>query len=132
MLNRYSPQARENVREYFLSIVDYEYLKTDCGITIPENNFPIAAAVIWAKFKREVLDGNELYKTGSGSRSYWFRHWLAGLPGCIDSFFLGDAITDLCMVLEYGPQDPTPNIDSSDAEKMLSHMIYHELWEALF
>ena len=89
MLNRYDIKARQNVREYFLSIVDFQYLETDCNISIPRDNFPLAAAVIWSKFKREMLDQNNLYKSGSGSRSYWFQNWLAGLPGCIDSFFLG-------------------------------------------
>jgi hypothetical protein len=131
MLNKDDKKARENTRKYFLSIVDFEYLSADCGITIPQDDFTIAAAVINAKFKRDKLDGNNLYRAGNGSRAYWFNEWIAGLPGCVESYvFCDDAITALREILEVSESERV-NIDTLEAEKMLSYMIYHEIREAV-
>lgn len=131
MLNKYDKKARENTRNYFLSIVDFDYLETDCNIKIPRDSFYIAAAVINAKFKREKLDNNDLYKAGNGTREYWFNQWVAGLPGCLESYvFCDDAITALRNILEVSENERV-NIDTLEAEKMLSYMIYHEIRDAI-
>lgn len=122
MLKTNSKKAHENVRAY---IMDRENC-AEYAANFPENpTFADVAKAIYADFYRVY---NSDWTKKSYSEQAYFAEWAAGLPGILDTcyYYNRSAVEDIAMILEESEEE-RKNYSESDAEKLLSTMIYREI-----
>lgn len=124
MLRTNTKKARENVRNYIMSGFEPEY-----NNDIMPTNFAEMARAIMADFRRAKKW--ELERRYANEQLV-FADWCSGLPGIIDTcyYYNRSAVDDLGEILEETPEEKS-RYTESDAERMLTYLIYSELtkWE---
>ena len=121
MIKTNSKQARANIRQYIRDNFD----GTNYSIEAPED-FGKLAGIILDTFRQE-----KRYNNFHGSECDLFADWAAGLPSILDTcyYYNRSAVDDLAQILEQTPAE-AERYSQSDAEKMLSRLIYRELLNA--
>lgn len=131
MLKTNSKKARENIRKYILEGFNSEYANNP-EIIVSLENFNAVAVEIMNCFSNEVLKHNKQYTSGKISEFQMFEYWCSGLCGIIDTcyYYNRSAVTDLGNILEQTIAERS-KYSEMDSEKMLTRLIYRELWEAV-
>lgn len=147
MLRTNSKKARENVRAYILDNIDLDDLRMQLVVEALRKNkaldayesslprvdvFSIAAHELDNAFYLEKLLHNKNYQAGRVDRGALFHDWCAGLPGILDTcyFYNRSALKDLQNILEESDQEAA-RYTETQAENLLTSMIYREIWEAV-
>ena len=119
MLKTNSKQARENIRTYIIDNVAFD----GYGIETPATFEGIAAAVL------DVFRSEYRYSIPRHAcEQEAFIDWCSGLPSVLDCcyFYNRSAVDDLAAILEETDAEKSRFLES-DAEKLLSVLIYREL-----
>lgn len=121
MIKTNSKQARANIRQYIRD----NFNGTNYDIEAPED-FGKLAGIILDTFRQE-----KRYDNYRGTEAELFEDWASGLPSILDTcyYYNRSAIDDLAGILEQTPAE-AEKYSESDAEKMLSKLIYRELINA--
>ena len=124
MLKTNSKKARENIRAYIMECVYTEGRDLEKE---PET-FPEVAAFILATFRSEKYWCIQDFRYYGGSEQKAFLDWAAGLPSVLNTcyFWNRSAVDDLGMILEESESE-NARYTESDAEKLLTDLIYSEL-----
>ena len=125
MLKTNSKKARENIKNYIID--HYDGCGYDPG-TLEADAKTLAeiSAVILTDLKR--VKGYEVLRYTRYTWEAAFEDYAAGLPGLIDTcyYYNRSAVDDLGALLEETETEKA-RYTESDAEKMLSKLIYREL-----
>ena len=123
MLMTNSKEAKENVRRYVLDNTD----TTDYDLPEP-STFSEAAHLIWDTFQVEYHYSMYRYPTIADA----FESWCSGLPSILDTcyYYNRSAVEDLGNILEETPEEKAQYTEQ-DAEKMLTYLIYREIFKAV-
>ena len=126
MLKTNSKQARENVRNYIIDNFTPENY-TEKEIT----EWKEIAAFILECFRSEKYHLPEDFRYYRGNERAAFADWCAGLPSVLDTcyFYNRSAVDDLGNILEQTAEQ-RKKYDESDAEQLLTDLIYRELTAA--
>ncbi len=123
MLKTNSKQAREHIRAYIVERFDASsYTDT------PPESWPEIAAFILDTFAHEKPYSTKyIYRAGLSDEKV-FADWCAGLPSILDTcyYYNRSAVDDLAAILEESESEKA-RYSESDAEKLLTHLIYREL-----
>lgn len=122
MLRSNTKKAVQNIRKYIFSNTDLSVY----GIENPSDFHSLAVELMHiyfserGKFKRQKVSYQED-----------FCDWLSGLPSVFDScyFYNRSAVDDLGEILEETETEKS-RYSEADAEKMLSYLIFRELYKA--
>lgn len=121
MLKTTTSKARLNIRKYIMEHCDSEnYL----GYTIkakPETWEEVSA------FIRQTFRDEKRYQIGN--QQGLFIGWCQGLPSALDTcyYYNRSAVDDLAVILEETEEEKAKYTEE-EAEYMLSHLIYRELF----
>ena len=123
MLKTNSKQAHENIKNYIIDNFTPETY-TDREIT----EWKEIAAFILECFHSEKYHLPEDFRYYHGSERAAFADWCAGLPAVLDTcyFYNRSAVADLGEILEQTAEQ-REKYDESDAEQLLTYLIYREL-----
>ena len=126
MLRTNSKQARVNVRNYIIDNFTPENY-TDREIT----EWKEIADFILECFHSEKYHLPEDFRYYRGSERAAFADWCAGLPSVLDTcyFYNRSAVDDLGNILEQTAEQ-RKKYTESDAEQLLTNLIYRELTAA--
>lgn len=124
MLKTNSKKARENVRAYI--IVNFD--PTNYDLKKAPESWPEIAAFILDAFRSEKYYSLEYMQRAKLSEQTVFAEWAAGLPSVLDTcyFYNRSAVDDLAGILEESESEK-PRYSESDAERLLTYLIYREL-----
>jgi hypothetical protein len=127
MLRTNSKKASENVKAYILDNFVAEYADD----TVNPENFHQVASAIYADYFRVIKDDYR-YKKHNMSMQDLFEDWASGLPGILDTgyYYNRSALKDLANILEETEAE-AGKYTESDAEKLLSYLIYREISKAV-
>lgn len=123
MLRTTTKKAHENTRRYIMDNFD------PCGYTDnPPETWPEVARFILDTFHDEKCKYDNRYNAGRISKHDLFIDWCQGLPSILDTcyYYNRSAVDDLGEILEETPEEKA-RYTESDAERMLTHIIYMEL-----
>ena len=123
MLKTNSKKAMENIRAYIIENFDAEsYTET------PPETWPEIARFILETFRSEKYSLINDFRYYHGNEYSAFFDWCAGLPTLLDTcyFYNRSAVKDLSGILEE-PKTESSKYDESDAEKLLTTLIYRAL-----
>lgn len=123
MLKTNSKKARENIRAYITKNFD------PCGYTdTPPESWPGIAAYILKTFRAEKYSTPADVRYYRGCENAAFCDWAAGLPSILDTcyYYNRSAVDDLAAILEESDAEKA-RYNESDAEKLLTYLIYREL-----
>lgn len=123
MLKTNSKKATENIRAYIMENFSAEsYTETQ-----PET-WPEIARFILKTFRSEKYNCINDYRYYHMNEYSAFFDWCAGLPTLLDTcyFYNRSAIKDLSRILEE-TETESSKYDESDAEKLLTTLIYRAL-----
>lgn len=123
MLKTNSKKARENVRAYIMDRTTAEnYTET------PPETWPEIARFILETFRSEKYSLINDFRYYHNNEYSAFFDWCAGLPSLLDTcyFYNRSAVKDLAGILEE-TETECSKYDESDAEKLLTALIYREL-----
>lgn len=128
MLKTNSKKARENIRRYIMENVGTEGRELEKE---PET-FQEVAAFILDTFKSEKYWCFQDFQYYGGSQQKAFEDWAAGLPSALNTcyYYNRSAIDDLAAILEESEREKA-RFTESQAEKMLTSLIYRELMEGV-
>jgi hypothetical protein len=123
MLKTNSKKARENVKQYIIN-----NFTPDNYTDAPPEDWNEIARFILDTFRSEKYSRPEDYRYYNYNERAAFADWCAGLPSGLDTcyFYNRSAIVDLAGILEQTETD-TAKYDESDAENVLTYLIYNEL-----
>ena len=124
MLKAHSKQARENVRHYITAhFIPDNYTDT------PPTEWHEIAAFIYETFESEKYYSFEYVRAKKMRYEDVFIDWCQGLPSIIDTcyYYNRSAVDDLGAILEQTETEKA-RYTESEAERMLSHLIYMELY----
>ena len=126
MLKINSKKARENVRNYIMKNFTPENY-TNKKIT----EWGEISAFILDCFRSEKYHLPEVFRYYHGNERAAFADWCAGLPSVIDTcyFYNRSAVADLGEILEQTAEQREKYAES-DAEQLLTYLIYRELTAA--
>lgn len=126
MLKTNSKKARENIRAYI--IINFDPSNYD--LTQAPESWPEIAAFIIKTFRDEKYYSLEYMRAKNISEQRVFAEWAAGLPSVLDTcyFYNRSAVDDLAAILEETESEKA-RYSESDAEKLLTYLIYRELLE---
>lgn len=147
MLRTNSKKARENIRAYILNNINLDDLRMQLVVEAQRKNkaldaygsslprvdvFSIAAHEIDNTFYLEMLHFNKQYQAGRVSRFDMFVEWCAGLPGILDTcyYYNRSALKDVQNILEQTDTEAA-RYTETQAENLLTNMIYREIWEVV-
>ena len=121
MLKTTTNKARQNIRQYIIAHCDGE---SYIGYTItkqPETWEEVAA------FIRQTFRDEKRYQIGN--QQELFIDWCQGLPSALDTcyYYNRSAVDDLAVILEETEEEKAKYTEE-EAEYMLSHLIYRELF----
>jgi hypothetical protein len=123
MLKTNSKKAHENVRRYIMeNFTPENYTDT------PPTEWHEIAKFIYNTFRSEKWNCIEDYRYYMGNEMKAFVDWASGLPSVLDTcyYYNRSAVEDLGNILEQTIIERN-RYEESEAEKMLSHLIYMEL-----
>lgn len=123
MLKTNSKQARENIRNYIIKHFDASnYTET------PPETWHDIATFIYKTFEDNKYYSFEYMRAKRMSYQDVFIDWCQGLPSILDTcyYYNRSAVDDLAEILEENESEKA-RFSESDAEKMLSTLIYMEL-----
>lgn len=125
MLRTNTKKARENIRAYIINNFD----PSNYTDQAPES-WPKIAAFILETFRAEKYYSLEYMRAAGISEQRAFTEWAAGLPSVLDTcyFYNRSAVDDLGAILEESESEKA-RYSESDAEKLLTRLIYRELLE---
>lgn len=128
MLRSNSKKAIENIKNYVIKNYNpdgYEDNSEEYNAT----TFKEMAACILKDVRR--VKGYEVRKYKRYGWEEAFADWASGLPGLLDTcyYYNRSAVDDLGTILEESEAEKE-RFDESQAEKMLSHLIFRELNKA--
>lgn len=125
MIKTNSKKARENIRHYIMDNFD-----ADSYTETPPETYPEIAAFILDTFRKEKYWCIQDFRYYGGSEQKAFTDWAAGLPSVLDTcyFYNRSAVDDLAEILEESESEKA-RYTESDAEKLLTNLIYRELLE---
>lgn len=123
MLKTNSKKAKENTRKYIIDIFN-DYVSTNETGDDPVETVKDAAAVIFADCKRVLNITHNNYVSQAA-----FTEYAAMLPGYVETFGY-TAFETLAAILEETPEEAA-HYTNQDAEKVLSAIVYRELFNAL-
>lgn len=124
MLKTNSKKALENIRAYILNNYTPE------AYNLPEtSDFRTAAKEIYRCFYTEKHDNAEW---GRVPEADIFADWCGGLPTVLDTcyYYNRSAVDDLGLILEETETEKA-RYNESDAEKLLTSLIYREIKKAI-
>lgn len=126
MLKTNSKKARENIRAYI--VINFDPSNYD--LTKAPESWPEIAAFILETFRAEKYYSLEYMRAKNISEQRVFAEWAAGLPSVLDTcyFYNRSAVDDLAAILEETESEKA-RYSESDAEKLLTYLIYRELLE---
>ena len=136
MLRTNTKKARENVRRYVVDhfdgtnyAPDFDDAERAARTADTGAAFPLVADAIRRTFADEFLKHNPRYNAGMLPRQALFLDWCAGLPSILDTcyFYNRSAVADLGDILEETEAERA-RFSERDAERMLSLLIYRELY----
>lgn len=123
MLKTNSKKARENIRNYIMNNF------TPDGYTeTPPETWHDVAQFIFDTFRENKYYSMEYIRAHKMSLQDVFIDWCSGLPSILDTcyYYNRSAVDDLAAILEETESEKA-RYTESDAEKMLSILIYMEL-----
>ncbi len=123
MLKTNSKQAKENIKKYIMDNFTPEgYTET------PPETWTETAAFIINTFRSEKYSRPEDFKYYKNNEYKAFEDWAAGLPSVLDTcyFYNRSAVDDLGVILEESDTEKS-KYSESDAEQLLTYLIYREL-----
>ena len=123
MLKTNSKKARENIKQYIINNFTPESY-TDAA---PEEWHEIARFIL-ETFKSEKYSRPEDFRYYRHNERAAFADWCAGLPSVLDTcyFYNRSAVADLGGILEQ-TETERAKYSESDAERVLTYLIYNEL-----
>lgn len=123
MLKTNSKKARENIREYIVNHFD----PSNYTDRAPES-WPEIAAFILETFANEKTYSTKYMYRAMLSDEKVFIDWCQGLPSVLDTcyYYNRSAVDDLGAILEESESEKA-RYSESDAEKLLTHLIFREL-----
>jgi hypothetical protein len=123
MLRTNSKKAIENIKAYIMAIFNGE----NYDIETPET-FKETATIIYNTFAEEFLYE---YNRRRNEQEV-FTEWCAGLPSIIDTcyYYNRPAVKDLGDILEETEEERN-RYTESDAERVLTYLIYREIKKAV-
>ena len=124
MLKSNSKQAIENIKAYIL----YNFDPCGYDFTGEESDFKQVAHYIYECFYSEKVK----FDKRRMSEKELFFEWCSGLPSILDTcyYYNRSAIEDLGKILEESEEEKNKYTESQ-AEEMLTHLIYRELKKAI-
>lgn len=127
MLKTNSKKAIENIKNYIVN--NFDFTNYDDGTTKEPETFSEIAKFIYKCFIDEKRYNNDNCKY---SEQVIFFDWCSGLPSVIDTcyFYNRSALDDLAIILEETEAEKEKYTES-DAEKLLTNLIYREIKKAL-
>lgn len=128
MLKSNSKKAIENIKNYVVENYNPDGYEDDSE-EYNATTFQEIAACILKDVKR--VKGYEVKKYKRYGWAEAFADWASGLPGLLDTcyYYNRSAVDDLGTILEESEAEKE-RFDESQAEKMLSHLIFRELNKA--
>lgn len=128
MLKTNSKKAIENIKNYIVNNFDFTNYDGYTDEKKPET-FSEMAKFIYKCFTEEYRYNND---NGRYSEQAIFFDWCSGLPSVIDTcyFYNRSAIDDLAVILEESEAEKA-KYKESDAEKLLTNLIYREIKKAI-
>lgn len=127
MLKTNSKIVRDRIRAYILSAENVEEFAPE---GTPRETFEDIARAIYADFMAYYnADNRNKYRPRNYQEA--FEEWAAGLPAIIDTcyYYNVSAVNLLGDILEETAEERA-KYDEAKAEKMLSYLIYSELYKA--
>ena len=128
MLKTNSKKAIENIKNYIINNFDFTNYEEYTTQEKPET-FSEIAKFIYKCFieEKRYNDGYKHY-----TEQQVFFDWCSGLPSVIDTcyFYNRSAIDDLAVILEETDAEKE-KYSESDAEKLLTNLIYREIKKAI-
>ena len=123
MLKTNSKKAIENIKTYIVN--NFDFTNYEDGTTEEPTTFEAIAKFIYNCFITEKRYNNDNYRY---SEQAIFFDWCSGLPSVIDTcyFYNRSAIDDLAVILEE-TETEKERYSESDAEKLLTNLIYREI-----
>lgn len=123
MLRTNCKKAHDNIKKYIMNNFDPSN-HTDT----PPETWPEIATFILQTFRNEkywCIQDRQYYK---GNEQAAFMDWAAGLPSVLNTcyYYNRSAVDDLGMILEENDMEKA-RFTESDAERLLSNLIYKEL-----
>lgn len=127
MLKTNSKKAIENIKNYIVN--NFDFTNYEDGTTEEPTTFEAIAKFIYKCFIEEKRYNNDNYKY---SEQAIFLDWCSGLPSVIDTcyFYNRSAVDDLAVILEETEEEKA-KYSESDAEKLLTNLIYREIKKAI-
>lgn len=132
MLKTNSKKAIDNIWNYlegFIDIINDERIayEPEKNYLQPGNRHELATC-IYETYESEKKNNDNLYKTGRIIDSALFEEWAAGLAMCgmFDFWYYTTAVKILGDILEE-TETERARFTESDAEKMLTSLIYREV-----
>lgn len=127
MLKTNSKKAIENIKNYIIN--NFDFYNYNNGTIEEPTTFEAIAKFIYNCFLTE-----KRYDNGCKhySEQQLFFEWCSGLPSVIDTcyFYNRSAVDDLAIILEETEAEKEKYTES-DAEKLLTNLIYRELKKAV-
>lgn len=127
MLKTNGKKAIENIKNYIVN--NFDFTNYEDGITQEPTTFKTIAKFIYKCFieEKRYNDGYKHY-----TELQVFFDWCSGLPSVLDTcyFYNRSAIDDLAVILEE-TETEKQKYNESDAEKLLTNLIYREIKKAL-
>lgn len=124
MLKSNSKQAIENIKNYIISNFDSE----GYDFTGNTEDWKEVASYIYKCFYDEKVK----YDTRRMSEKELFFEWCSGLPSILDTcyYYNRSAVKDLAMILKETEKEKNKYTESQ-AETMLTHLLYREIKKAI-
>lgn len=128
MLRTDSKKAIENIKNYIVKNFDFTNYAGYVDDEEP-TTFEAMAKFIYKCFITEKRYNNDNYKH---SEQTIFFDWCSGLPSVIDTcyFYNRSAVDDLAVILEESESEKQ-KYSESEAENMLTYLIYREIKKVL-
>lgn len=128
MLKTNSKKAIENIKNYIINNFDFTNYEGYVDDEKP-TTFEAVAKFIYKCFIEEKRYNNDNYKY---SEQAIFLDWCSGLPSVIDTYYFYNrsAVDDLAVILEETEAEKE-KYSESDAEKLLTNLIYREIKKAI-
>lgn len=126
MIKTNTKQAKENIKNYIISIYDKDCDYSNCGINTNVDKWEDIKEIVKEIFNLEV--GH--YRSQQVGQYQAFFEWCQGLPSIIDTcyYYNRSAIKDLGDILEE-TQEEREKFTEQQAEEKLTHLIYRELFK---
>ena len=127
MLKTNCKKALENIRAYILENTDTSNYS---GEVFPD--WEDAARFVWGCFVEEKSPNMEYYRRCGMSEYDIFEEWASGLPSSFDFcyWYNRPAVDDLGAILEETEAEKA-RFSESDAEKLLTRLIYNQIKKAV-